>query len=270
MANASFAGSIPELYHRHLGPLKFEPYARDLARRVGSLARPELRVLEIAAGTGILTRHLATALPGAALCATDLAEPMLEIARRNVGPREGLEWRPADATALPFPDESFDLVTCQFGVMFFPDKDAAAREVRRCLKPGGRFVFSVWDSLEANPLGRIPHETIGSFFPADRPGFFLIPFGYHDPAAARDLLERAGFTSVRTERVQLVAEAPTAEHAAIGLVQGTPVLNAIQERGGVAPETIVAAVTEALASAHGDRPLKAPMQAWLVSAERPV
>jgi len=265
-----FTGSVPEIYHRHLGPLLFEPYARDLARRLAPFARPGLRVLEIAAGTGILTRHLVTALPGAALCATDLAEPMLEIAQRHVGPREGIEWRPADAVSLPFPDESFDLVTCQFGVMFFPDKDAAAREVRRSLRPGGRFVLNVWDSLEANPLGRIPHETIGSFFPADPPGFYRIPFGYHDPAAARDLLERAGFANVRTEHVPLVAEAPTAEHAAIGLVQGSPVLSAILERGGVAPETIVAAVAAALAREHGDRPLRATMKAWVVSAERPV
>src|SRR5690349_2607472 len=120
-----FAGSIPELYETQLVPLIFEPYAADLARRVAAL-HPS-RVLETAAGTGVVTRAMARLLPAhAELIATDLNQPMLDRAAA-VGTERAVRWLQADAMRLPFDDASFDVVVCQFGVMFFPDKAHAFR-----------------------------------------------------------------------------------------------------------------------------------------------
>lgn len=115
-----FSNSIPELYDTYLAPLIFEPYATDLAARL--TARPLARVLEIAAGTGVVTRALASALPAsAAIVATDLNQPILDRATGK-GTSWPVEWRQADAMNLPFDATSFGTLVCQFGVMFFPDK----------------------------------------------------------------------------------------------------------------------------------------------------
>ena len=165
-----FIGSIPELYDRGLGPMIFADYATDLAQRVAS--RRPARVLETAAGTGIVTRRLRDLLPAAVhLTATDLSPEMLEFARIKFAAGEQVEFRPADAMALPFADGSFDVVACQFGVMFFPDKDKSYREVYRVLAPEGRYLFSVWDAHRYNPFARLAHQVVGSFFPSDPPQF---------------------------------------------------------------------------------------------------
>lgn len=268
-SDAQFIGSIPETYHRHLGPLLFEPYATDLAGRLELSAGPAARVLELAAGTGILTRRLRERMPaGAILVATDLNPPMLEVARANLGATSGVEWRQADATALPFPPETFDAVACQFGLMFFPDKPRAAREAARVSRRGAQLLLNVWDSLEHDPIGRIADETIAGFFPSDPPDFYKIPFGYHDKGVIRALLEGAGWDHVQASTLPLIAEAPSAEHAAVGLVRGNPVLLAIRERGTAEPDAIVAGVAAALAKEFGDRPLRVPMQAHVVTARR--
>lgn len=271
-SNAQFVGSIPEIYHAHLGPLLFEPYAADLVSRLQVPAKPgaEARVLEIAAGTGIVTRMLRQALPPqVTLVATDLNEPMLDVGRENVGKTQGIEWQQADATALPFPDQSFDAIVCQFGVMFFPDKDQAAREAFRVLRPGGVFLFNVWGSMEENPFARTMHETVASFFQSDPPDFYQVPFGYHDPGTIRSTLERAGFERIEVTEVEKELSAPSAEHAAIGFVRGNPILLAIQERGTAEPDAIVAAVAKAQARSFGDRPLRFRSRVRVISARRP-
>ena len=173
--DASFVGNIPEHYDRGLGPIIFVDYATDIARREAA-CNPG-RVLEIAAGTGIVTRQLRDQLPAQVrLTATDLNPPMLEVARAKFRPDEDVDFRPADAAALPFPDHSFDAVVCQFGVMFFPEKDKSYREIHRVLATGGRYLFNVWDSHRYNDFGRIVHEVVGSFFPGDPPQFYKVPF----------------------------------------------------------------------------------------------
>jgi ubiquinone/menaquinone biosynthesis C-methylase UbiE len=156
----------------------FADYAADIARRTAACG--PARVLETAAGTGIVTRQLRNLLPtNVKLVATDLNPPMLEVARSKLRPSERVEFQVADATALPFPDGSFDAVVCQFGVMLFLEKDKSYREVHRVLAPGGRYRFNVWDSPRHNPFGRIAHDVVGSFFPADPPQFYSVPFSYH-------------------------------------------------------------------------------------------
>lgn len=268
-ADARFVDSVPDVYDRHLGPLLFEQYARDLAIRLTASEDPATGVLEIAAGTGILTEQLARRLPReAAIVATDLNPPMLAVAQRrlrNDASASRIEWREADATSLPFPDMSFDAVVCQFGVMFFPDKPRAARETHRVLVAGGRWLFNVWGSLAENPIARIAHETIASYFRDDPPQFYQVPFSMHDERVTRELVAGAGFTDVSVTPVRFTAEAPSAHHAAIGLVRGNPVLAAIEERGTVGADEIVEAVAAALARELGDRPMRAPMSAYVVS-----
>jgi ubiquinone/menaquinone biosynthesis C-methylase UbiE len=265
--NTSFTGMDPAAYHTGLGPMFFEPYAADLARRL--TAGSQASILETAAGTGIVTRNLLRVLPSdARLLATDLNENMLALARQNVPADSRLEWRTVDAMSLPFGDEAFDAVVCQFGLMFFPDKPAALREARRVLKPSGTLLFNTWDSLSDNPIPRIAHETVASFFQTDPPQFYTIPFGLYDRELIERLVLEAGFGAVDCEVVRIGGESESAETAARGLVFGTPLITAIEERGTVPPATIHRAVTERLAEAGGVRPLRLPMQALVFTATR--
>jgi SAM-dependent methyltransferase len=204
-----FSGSIPSLYEKYLGPLIFQPYAEDLAHRLSAL-RPG-RVLETAAGTGIVTRALLRSLPAeVSIVATDLNQPMLDHAKERVS-SERVSWQSADAQALPFPDQSFDAVVCQFGVMFFPDRPQAYREARRVLKPGGRFIFSVWDRLEYNEFNDLVATAVAELFPDDPPDFLArTPHGYHDPHVIIADVRGAGFGSVALETVTRRCRAPTA------------------------------------------------------------
>jgi SAM-dependent methyltransferase len=263
--NARFVGSIPEEYDRCLGPMLFEPYAADLVSRLPRLTRG--RVLEVACGTGIVTRRLRAALPAdVTVVATDLNEPMLAYARAARRLEAGVEWRQADAQALPFPDARFDAVVCQFGLMFVPDKVAALREARRVLRPGGTLAFNVWATFAENPLGRIGDTVIGGFFPTDPPTFYRVPFGLDDEPGLRRMLAGAGFEVATAVRVTLEARSPSAADAARGMVLGNPVLLAIQERGTAEPDEIIEAVTEALIRTGGAAPLRLPMCALVMVA----
>jgi ubiquinone/menaquinone biosynthesis C-methylase UbiE len=263
-ANARFLGTIPELYDRHLGPVIFEPYAADLARRVTvATAAP---VLEVACGTGILTQQLRASLsPTVRLVATDLNQPMIDYARSRLGALEPIDWRTADAAALEFTSASFSALVCQFGLMFVPDKEAAFREARRVLAKGGLLAFNVWDSFEHNPFGRIAHETIASFFSADPPNFYQVPFGFHDADVLRRLLDANDFGEVELEWVTHEARSVSARSLAIGLVKGNPVSIAIQERGR-ALGPIVDTLEAALARVGGDHPFRSTMRALVVTA----
>jgi ubiquinone/menaquinone biosynthesis C-methylase UbiE len=263
---AAFVGSIPATYHRYLGPLIFEDYAADLTRRLAP--RPNERILELACGTGIVTRRIAATLPqGATLAATDLNEAMLQVSREMVGSNPRITFSQADACNIPFPDASFDALAAQFGVMFFPDKVKAMQEARRVLRPGGRYVFNVWDSLEHNPIPRTVHETIAAKFPANPPSFLkAAPYGYSDRAELERVCRAAGFTKVKFEAVEFPSVAPTAEDAARGFVEGTPLLVALQERGVTDPAPFRAAAAEALAAKFGARPCKTTMRAVVVEA----
>jgi len=260
---ARFVGSIPALYDRHLGPVLFEPYARELAARVPSGAR---QVLELAAGTGRLTRHLLAGLPSdGALIATDLNEPMLAEAQRRVPADSRLRWQVADAQALPLGDATMDVVACQFGLMFVPDKPRALREIRRVLRPGGTLLLSTWDGLPRNPATALLHALAHAEMPADPPTFMLTPFSLPDPAVLRALIEEAGFPAVRVDTVALVGEASSAVDLAAGFVRGNPLWNQLVERGVDAP-AFERRVTEALVARFGDRPCPSPRSAHVLTA----
>jgi len=267
--SARFDGSIPEMYDRYLGTLLFEPHAADIAERVARL-RPR-KVLEIAAGTGIVSRQLIAALPKeASLTVTDLNAPMLEYARSKSTARGGdVEWRQADALQLPFSDESFDALVCQFGVMFFPDKRRGLLEFNRVLEKDGTLIFSVWDSFETNPVQSIAHSTIGTFFEEDPPDFYKVPCGMGNKAEAVRLTEDAGFRDIVIDTVRLTGSSDSARSAAQRLVKGNPVINAIRERGTADVDEIVLALARALEVRFGAGPLQVPLRAHVVTAVKP-
>jgi ubiquinone/menaquinone biosynthesis C-methylase UbiE len=265
--NAAFIGSIPENYDRYLGPLFFHGYADDLAARVPM--KPGMRMLETACGTGIVTARLVTRLAEqGTLVATDLNESMLAHAATRVGAAR-VKWRQADATALPFDDRSFDAVVAQFGLMFYPDKARGVREAFRVLKPGGTYVFNVWASLDQNPVARIAHETVASFFATDPPQFYTVPFSLCETATVSGWLKDAGFVDVDPVSVAKTGTSPSAADAATGLVDGNPIYTAIMERKPEALADIKAAVARNVAAELGDRPVRAPLRAFVFIARKP-
>lgn len=256
---------ICDLYERHLGPALFEPYAIDLAKCVADCA--EGSILEMACGTGILTQQLRIHLkPSVAFTATDINPGMLDYAQRKLKDLKGINWRQADIADLPFPDASFNVAVCQFGLMFVPDKDRAFREMRRVLVAGGLLAFSVWDRMEDNPWGIIAHETVGGFFPENPPQFFKAPCSFYDVDVLRSWVTASGFDRIEIHRVPKECSSSTAKSLAIGLIEGAPVLAEIQERGG-SSGPIVNAVATALAQTGGDNPYRSTMQAIVVTAQ---
>ena len=262
--NTSFVGTVPENYERYLGPLMFQPYAQDLACRL--LVGDQAQVLELACGTGILTSELLSMMEsGVRLVASDLNEPMLEVAQQKIRDRR-IEWRQADASALPFDAGRFDAVVSQFGVQSFPDKVVAAAEARRVLRPGGVFLFSTWAGPQTNPLAHIAQQTAEACFPGDTPTFYEVPWSYGDTRQIESDLRAGGFRHVSIQPVSLVGRAPSADYAAMGIVQGTPMANAITERRSITVDAFTAIISASLTRELGDGPLALPMQAWIVRA----
>jgi ubiquinone/menaquinone biosynthesis C-methylase UbiE len=264
----AFAGSIPEIYDRFLVPLIFESYALDLAGRVAATSPKD--VLETAAGTGVLTRALAPRLAqDARLVATDLNQPMLDraAARQPADPR--LTWKQADALALPFADGTFDVVACQFGAMFFPDKVKGYREALRVLKPGGRFIFNVWDKIAENEFADVVTQALAEVFPQDPPRFMArTPHGYFGTGKIREELAAAGFGSVSVDAVDGRSKAPSPRHPAVAYCQGTPLRNEIEARDAARLEQATAVATEALARRFGNGPVDGRIRAYVIAAAR--
>jgi len=259
-----FAGAVPALYDRYLGPLLFAPYAADLTGRLSDLTAG--RLLEIAAGTGIVTRALDRVLPAdVQILATDLNQPMLDHAARQLAsPR--VRWQQADALALPFEDGFVDVVVCQFGVMFFPDRLRAYREVRRVLKPGGRFLFNVWDRIEENEFAYLVTGAMKDLFPQDPPMFLQrVPHGHHDSETIRHELRQAGFTDVTCETLACRSRATSARDPATGYCQGTPLRNEIEARDVGRLQEATDAAADAIAARFGTGPVDGKIQAHIVS-----
>ena len=259
-----FAGSIPGLYDRHLGPLLFEPYAEEVAERARAFA-PQ-RILETAAGTGIVTEALHRALPDAEIVATDLNPAMLEVAARRVQ-SGNVSFQPADALDLPFDDDSFDLVVCQFGVMFYPDKGRGNAEAKRVLRNGAEYLTVIWDRLDRNPASQIANDIVASLYPDDPPSFLeRTPFGYADRAWIERDLRAAGFAQIAIDTVALLSRPVSARDAATGLVAGCPLRSEIEERDPNGLEAAVEAVALALQGLSGEDGLNSRLSAHIVTA----
>lgn len=265
-SDAVFSGSIPKFYDTLMVPLIFEAYAANMAQLVAGSS--PVSVLETAAGSGVVARALAPKLGAAArYVVTDLNQPMLEYAASRQAADARIEWRLANALDLPFDDGQFDVVCCQFGVMFFPDRVAGYAEARLVLRAGGRFVFSVWDRIEENVFADDVTNAVGTVFPHDPPRFLArTPHGYHDIELIREELGRAGFTDITITTREDVSRAPSARHAAIAYCQGTPLRNEIEARDAALLQLATDRATAAIASRTGEGPVAGKIQAHVIVA----
>ncbi|MCI0467334.1 MAG: methyltransferase domain-containing protein [Beijerinckiaceae bacterium] len=263
-----FAGKIPEIYDRLLVPLIFESYARDLALRLANPGPPE--ILETAAGTGVLTRALAPLLPPQArITATDLNQPMIDYAASRQPRDTRIIWRQADALALPFEDQKFDAAACQFGVMFFPDKVQGYREAYRVLKPGGHFLFNVWDKIAENEFADTVNAALAELFPQDPPDFLArMPYGYFDTGRIREELAQAGFATISFEAREEVSRAASPLDAAIAYCQGTPLRAEIEARGPLCLEESTQMAAGTLAQKFGSGPIEGRIRAYVIACKR--
>jgi ubiquinone/menaquinone biosynthesis C-methylase UbiE len=269
MTDKLFAGPIPEIYDRLLVPLIFEVYAADLAERVTAL-KPQ-RVLELAAGTGALSRAMASRLsPATRILSTDLNQPMLDRAAARQNGDGRVAWQQADALALPLEDQRIDLVACQFGVMFFPDKVKGYREAHRVLRPGGHYIFNVWDRLEENDFPRCISVALEAVFPEDPPRFMAAtPHGYFDTGRISEELTTAGFTEIAIETVAHRSRAQSAEDVAIAFCQGTPMRNEVLARDPDGLQRATEASAQALRREFGSGAIEGRIKAHVISATRP-
>jgi ubiquinone/menaquinone biosynthesis C-methylase UbiE len=262
-----FIGSMPEFYDRHLRALLFQPYADDLADRLTNLTAGTL--LETAAGTGIVTETLARRLPPSVrIVATDLNKPMLDHAKTK--PSLGrVTFQQADALALPFPDDEFDILVCQFGVMFFPDRQRGFREARRVLKPGGRLLFNVWDKIDRVPPAHAVVVGLQQRYPA-HPSWFLerTPSGYCDPDTIRADLRAAGFEDCHIDTVMRAGHATSPRAVALGLCQGSPLRAEIEALDPAGLEAATDAAAAMVAERCGEGAFETPLQALVVETTR--
>lgn len=263
--NVAFTGSIPEKYDACLGPLLFEPYAILMRDRINQL--PGNHILEIACGTGRVTRHLATLRPDIKMIATDLNAEMIKVAQKKV-PEKNVEWQVVNAQELPFADESFDIVVCQFGYMFVPDKALAYKEAFRVLKKGGHFICSTWDKVENNDPARIAIDVINNFFKGNAPTFLQVPYSMYNPDEINDLLKEVGFTNISVETVKKEGLSESAKLAATGFIEGNPILVEINNINPDSVAMIEATLTNQLALQLGDEPLRCQLSAIVASGSK--
>ena len=267
---SQFVGSIPQNYDEHLGPLLFRFSAEDLAQRVGAAAVKNSKILEVACGTGISTEYLRQAMdPSTTIVATDLNEAMLDYARSQRGTMANVRFELADAQALPFDSDVFDAVVCQFGVMFFPEKTKAFSEFARVLKPGGVLAYNVWDSLENNPVAKLAHQTIASFFESDPPNFLEVPFGFYDSDSNLDLIRGAGLEVNKISTVAAKVERDDPRSVATGFIEGNPAILQIRDRAKVDPQRIIDALAQAIETAYGPPPMHIPLREIVFVAKKP-
>ncbi|MBN9336180.1 class I SAM-dependent methyltransferase [Devosia sp.] len=265
---AAFVGSIPEFYDRGLGPVLFADYADLMAARVAAVAPSS--VLEIAAGTGIVTEALRKRLTATTrITATDLNPPMLDVARQKLEKANGVEFQAVDAQQLPFVDAAFDAIVCQFGIMFYPDRPKSFAEALRVLKPGGHYFFSVWDEHRYNRYAGITHDLVKRTFPVNTPNFYHVPFSCAAIDPIKEMTLEAGFTQLEISVMTIDKTVADLDMFSKGLIFGNPIIGQINERGQTSAETIRGELLSLLKSEFGQMPAQVPLQTLFYRATKP-
>ncbi len=264
-SDSFFTDAVAEFYETILVPLIFEPYADDLANRAKALE--PISVLEVACGTGVVTRSLAIALPATCeITATDLNPAMIDYGK-SVGTARPVTWRQADMLALPFDDDLFDVVVCQFGVMFLPDRVDAYREIRRVLRPGGAFLFNIWSDIEHSEFAAVVTEAVSALYPENPPVFLArTPHGHGCPDEIEAETKAAGFKTCHMTQRDDISAAANPEIPAVAYCHGTPLRNEIEARDPGGLEKATKAATEALRARFGNGPIEGRISAIVVSA----
>lgn len=267
-SDKDFIGSIPEVYDEYLVPLIFEYYAQDLADRVAAI--DPMTVLETAAGSGVVARALIDILSlESQYTVTDLNQPMLDYAASKQEADSRISWRQADALDLPFENNTFDVVVCQFGVMFYPDRIKAYSEACRVLRHGGTFIFNVWDVIETNEFADVVTAAAATVFADDPPKFLpRTPHGYCDEDLIREELQAAGFASAQCESLEAISSAPSPRHPAIAYCQGTPLRNEIEQRNADLLHEVTDRAAEAIALRFGTGAVEGKMRGHVITAVR--
>ncbi|MES2780051.1 MAG: class I SAM-dependent methyltransferase [Bacteroidota bacterium] len=263
---AAFSGDIPVYYDSYLGPMFFEPFARNMAERISQLSPST--ILELASGTGRLTKLLPEVVAkGASIIASDINPAMIQYGRQKTSDT-AIEWMEIDAVTLPFRDHTFDCVVVQFGVMFYSDRVQAFKEAWRVLKPGGHFLFSCWDTLPNNPVPTIVNDVLHRFFPIDTPAFYTVPFSYHDESLIKSDLSKAGFNNITIDLLNLTGYSESAANAAKGAILGTPTITAIDQRDEEASFQVLKKVEEQITEQFGSSDIQVPLQARVVTCKK--
>jgi SAM-dependent methyltransferase len=256
----SWVDAMPELYDRGLSAAIFAPYAEVVAQRCAGL-EPET-VLELAAGTGIVTAQLVRTLPRARVIATDLNPAMVDWGRERV---PSAEWRAADAMHLDVADHTVDLLVCQFGVMFFPDRPASFAEAARVLRPGGSYFFTAWDEIDTCEFESVLTDILAELLPHDPPTFLArTPHGYHDRDVMQADVTAGGLQVDSIERIELTGTAPSVRALTKGYTLGTPLRFEIERAGDL--DAVVATATERMTARYGEGPASGALAAFLVTA----
>jgi ubiquinone/menaquinone biosynthesis C-methylase UbiE len=262
----SYSGSIPKIYDEILGPCYFEPFAIETARRVAA-CKPQ-KILEIACGTGRVTNRLQKNLPDAEIMATDISADMIAVAVEKLSGTKNISWKVADALDLPFEDDEFDVIVCQFGVMFFADRKKGVAEAWRVLKDGGTFIMTVWDKLSMSPIAASGRQIMIDFFEGHPPQGLKTAYSMADKKEIEELLEEAGFKNIQIESVNKRCETDSAEKLAFAMVDGSIVLNFIREKDAEAVPVLRKKIAETIVENFGNHPVRSTMQAILATGEK--
>jgi SAM-dependent methyltransferase len=258
------SGNSAAHYDRFFGPLYFEPFAVEVAKRIDPTSIGI--ALEIGAGTGRVTRHIRERIPASAkLIASDINQDMMEEAKKNLSHLD-IEWRTIDAQELPFNDNSIDLIVCCFAYMFVPDKAKGLSEAYRVLKPGGVLLFTTWDRLEKNVPSYIARMIAEEYLKEPLPESNNLATSMSEESAISPLLQNARFTNISIEKVELLSASPTARDAAYGLVKGGSFYNVIKNRNSAWIDEMINKVEKELAEKYGAAPMKAPISALICQA----
>lgn len=269
--NAKFSADVATIYDDGMGPYIFEPYAIDMANKIASSVNVSetSQVLELACGTGRLTTHLlSTFPPSTKIIASDLNVGMIDVAKKRIS-ASNITFQEANIEALPFESSSFDLVVCQYGFMFCPNKEKAFAEAFRVLKPGGKLLFNVWGRLEENAVVVIPNEILKSLFPEDPPQFFYTPFCMYDVSATIQLLEAASFREIVHHEVCISAIWPSKEFVANALIKGAPIYHSLRAKSESAVDEVLTKVADGYTVLENENhEIVAQMKAFVYLAEK--
>jgi ubiquinone/menaquinone biosynthesis C-methylase UbiE len=257
-----FTAGIAEIYEKYLAPVFFISTSKDLVTHIpGSPAK----ILELATGTGQVTRILVERYPDAKIFATDLNPGMLGVAKRIVT-SENISWDIVNAEEIPYSSDEFDALICQFGIMFFPDKQKALGEAYRVLKPGGTITFNTWDKLESNHICKLADDAVKSVFKVDPPQFYHVPFSMYDTDEMTKMMQSAGFKNIKIENRKIEGFSDSAENAVLAFTEGNPIAEQIKERDESKLPVLKAAMLDAFKKEYGNGSFNIPLSEFIVTA----
>ena len=261
-----YGGGAAEIYERHMVPAIFGPWAEDLLAL--ATPKPGERVLDVACGTGVVTRLVAQRVgPTGTVVGLDLNPGMLAVARA-VPPRHGaqIEWREGNVGAIPVADATFDLALCQQGLQFFPDRPAALREIRRVLAPRGRLALSVWRPMQHSSGFEALATALGRLIAPEAAAIMQGPFALGSADELRTLVTGAGFGDVVVQPAAKTLRFPSPEEFVRRYVAATPLAAVVAKANDEARAALITEVDAALKSSVDHDGLAFPIEAHLVLA----